>query len=106
MEQVLLSGGIVKSEWFAAQIAADVLGLPVVVRKSSEEGSAYGAAILAEFADAMQQGLSAGYDEFMAAKATADPGHVFMPTNRAKVIDQCYERFTLLNSSAKPLQHI
>ena len=50
LRRVVLSGGALKSKGgYAAQLYADILGVPVVAREGDDEGTAKGAAVLAAF---------------------------------------------------------
>ena len=59
LRRVVLSGGALKSKGgYAAQLYADILGVPVVTRAGDDEGTAKGAAVLAAFMTANTSSLS------------------------------------------------
>lgn len=66
VHRVLLSGGVLKSKGgYAPQLFADVLGIPVVARVGDEEGTAKGAAVLAAYMAAQQEGRQVSFDTFV-----------------------------------------
>jgi sugar (pentulose or hexulose) kinase len=70
--EILLSGGLVKTAALG-QVLADVFNTPVTVLDGADEGTAYGAALMAKYRQARLTGQSISWSEHLAAHATGTP---------------------------------
>ncbi len=66
--ELILTGGLTKTPELA-QLLADVFNTRVTLLPASEEGTAWGAALLAKYRDACLQGKSDDWTQFLAAHA-------------------------------------
>lgn len=94
VRRVILSGGVLKSKGgYAPQLFADILGVPVVARVGDEEGTAKGAAVLAAFMAARQEGQDVAFDAFV-REACGGKEEVWEPdAARKAAFDDRYQRF-------------
>lgn len=67
--ELVLSGGLTKTPELA-QLLADVFANPVKLLESSEEGTAWGAALMAKYRSQVLQGADLPWSEFLGAHAT------------------------------------
>ena len=64
VDKIVASGGSVKSTW-TCQAIADIFGVPVHVSKEADEGSAYGAALMAIYGHCRQAEYGLTWGEFL-----------------------------------------
>jgi sugar (pentulose or hexulose) kinase len=95
INEVILSGGVLKSRGqFAAQVYANVLNMPVITREGDTEGTAKGAALLAAYMTAKQNGYTDSLADFVQGQMTS-VAHVSEPnTELQAVFDERFGRFS------------
>jgi sugar (pentulose or hexulose) kinase len=70
--ELVLSGGLTKTPELA-QLLADVFANPVTLLESAEEGTAWGAALMAKYRSQVLQGAELPWSEFLGTHATGSP---------------------------------
>ena len=71
-KELVLSGGLTKTPELA-QVLADVFGAPVSLLASAEEGTAWGAALLAKYRHLCCEGGTETWSEFLQGCRTEQP---------------------------------
>ena len=100
--EIVLSGGLTKTPELS-QIVADVFRTPVRLLDSAEEGSAWGAALMAKFRHlAVKDGKSpADWTEFLTAHATSDVTTYQPDEESSQIYDKVFTRYRELLESVK-----
>ena len=75
--KIVASGGIVKSDWIG-QAIADIFNLNVEILGEAEEGSAYGAALMAMYGNSLKTSLALTWSSFIDS-IRPKPAKVFEP---------------------------
>ena len=75
---IIASGGIVKSAWIG-QVIADTFALPVKILGEAEEGSAYGAALMAMYGHRSANTPGLTWQAFLDEMRPEETGRVFIP---------------------------
>ena len=70
--EIILSGGLVKTPQLG-QLVADAFETPVTILEGAEEGTAWGAALMAKFRNETIQGEKREWVQFLAAQKTGKP---------------------------------
>jgi len=70
--EIVLSGGITKTPDLG-QVVADAFNTPVVILAGAEEGTAWGAALLAKYRDRCRSGAAESWQDFLAGQAGGQP---------------------------------
>jgi sugar (pentulose or hexulose) kinase len=93
--EIVLSGGLTKTPE-CGQILADVFNTPVTLLDSAEEGTAWGAALMAAFRQAKLRGSGEDWAAFLAERATADQTRFEPNPADAGQYDAMYQRYKQL----------
>jgi sugar (pentulose or hexulose) kinase len=94
-EQLVLTGGLTKSPELG-QILADVFDTPVTLLESAEEGTAWGAALMAKFRQEKIAGSPLSWTDFL-ERQPAGASRNFQPDASAtRKYDQVYRRYKQL----------
>lgn len=90
--QVVLTGGLAQTPELG-QVIADAMRTPVALLDNAEEGTAWGAALLAKYRWQTAAGQAKPWPEFLAEKASA-PAASFTPNEAdATTLDAVYRRY-------------
>lgn len=93
--ELVLSGGLTKTPQLG-QILADVFAAPVSLLDSAEEGTAWGAALMAKFRRAKLDGQTGDWAEFLDQHSSGDQSR-FEPNDEAvKKYESVYQRYKKL----------
>ena len=95
--EVILSGGLAKTPALG-QLVADALEAPVAILDGADEGTAWGAALLAKFRDLHVRGDRAAWPAFLAAHASGSPNRFTPRPAAAASLRRGYERHRRLVS--------
>lgn len=101
-KDLVLSGGLTKSPELA-QVLADVFATPVTLLASAEEGTAWGAALMAKFRYRRIAGDDTGWSDFLAAHRTDDPVQMVPDTDASHQYDLVFERYRKLMTAHQQL---
>ena len=93
--ELILTGGLVKTPELG-QLLADALRTPVTVLEGAEEGTAWGAALMAKYRDATRQGDAPDWPEFLAAHADAGRRRFQPLAAAADELDAVYGKYKRL----------
>jgi sugar (pentulose or hexulose) kinase len=97
LEQIVLTGGLARTPALG-QVIADVFRLPVIVPEGGNEGSAWGAALLAKYRAGRISGLARSWEEFLSAHDSGK-GKSFKPDRLASGhCDTMFDRYKRLLS--------
>jgi sugar (pentulose or hexulose) kinase len=93
--EIILSGGLVKTPQLG-QLVADAFDTPVTILDGAEEGTAWGAALMAKFRDETLAGRAPTWAEFLAGHQT-DSHQRFMPRPASvATLAKVYDRYRRL----------
>ena len=93
--EIILSGGLVKTPQLG-QLVADAFNTPVTILAGGEEGTAWGAALLAKFRDQTCGGQTTDWAGFLAGQQTGAPNQ-FRPSPAAvATLDAVFHRYQQL----------
>ena len=102
--ELVLSGGLTKTPELG-QILADVFGTTVTLLDSAEEGTAWGAALMAKFRDLVIKGESKTWSEFLGEQACTKTR--FEPdADAAKEYETVYLRYKKLVQAQPSLDSV
>lgn len=93
--EIVLTGGLTKTPELG-QILADVFGTPVSVLESAEEGTAWGAALMAKYRSDTLAGQSRSWAEFLAEQTDAKQTRFEPDIAAAKQYQDVYLRYKKL----------
>lgn len=110
-KELVLTGGLTKTPELA-QVLADILNTPVKLLESAEEGTAWGAALLAKFRHEKITGSSGSWAKFVGHQRDllskgqgSAPSRVFSPEpEQVSIYVASYERYKKLLASQASLQ--
>jgi sugar (pentulose or hexulose) kinase len=89
--EIVLSGGITKTPELG-QVVADAFDTPVVILAGAEEGTAWGAALLAHYRDRCRTGATQSWQDFLAGHAGGQPLRFAPRPAAVAVLQRGYER--------------
>ena len=93
--EIMLSGGLVKTPQLG-QLVADAFDTPVTILDGAEEGTAWGAALMAKFRDETLAGRAPAWAEFLAGHQT-DSHQRFLPRPASvATLARVYDRYRRL----------
>ena len=93
--EIILSGGLVKTPQLG-QLVADAFNTPVTILAGGEEGTAWGAALLAKFRDQTCGGQTTDWAGFLAGQQAGTPTQ-FRPSPAAvATLDAVFHRYQRL----------
>jgi xylulokinase len=95
--EIVLSGGITKTPELG-QVVADAFNTPVVILAGAEEGTAWGAALLAKYRDRCRTGATESWQEFLAGHTGGEPLRFVPRAAAVAVLQRGYERHRRLVS--------
>jgi sugar (pentulose or hexulose) kinase len=93
--ELVLSGGLTKTPELG-QILADVFGTPVTLLESAEEGTAWGAALMAKFRHAKMGGLTNDWAEFLEQHARENQTRFEPEASSVAVYEAVYQKYKKL----------
>ncbi|MCA9103570.1 MAG: FGGY-family carbohydrate kinase [Planctomycetales bacterium] len=93
--EIILSGGLTKTPRLG-QIIADVFRTPVVILESGEEGTAWGAALMAKYRAECLAGQTSDWASFLERHASGDATRFEPNAASADVYDRVFERYRKL----------
>ncbi|MGY8766873.1 MAG: xylulokinase [Pirellulales bacterium] len=93
--ELVLTGGLTKTPELA-QVLADVFNTRVTLLDSAEEGTAWGAALMAKFRTAKINGSDQDWASFLAEHATASPKKYTPQSSAVQDYDTLYQRYKRL----------
>lgn len=93
--ELVLSGGLTKTPELA-QVLADVFDTPVVLLQSAEEGTAWGAALMAKYRAEVIGGGTASWSEFLQQQAASGQQRFRPVAENVRVYEQAYQRYKRL----------
>ena len=93
--EIMLSGGLTKTPELG-QIIADVFRAPVSLLESAEEGTAWGAALLAKYCHQSSGGKKGDWASFLREHATGKPTRFEPKDSAAAEYDDVYHRYRRL----------
>lgn len=94
-DELILSGGLTKTPELG-QILADVFSAPVLLLDSAEEGTAWGAALMAAFRQRAVHGSTETWEVFLSNIDRGDVQRFYPDLKRAREYDQVYKRYSRL----------
>lgn len=93
--EIVLSGGLTKTPELA-QVLADVFHTPVTMLESAEEGCAWGAALLAKFRHAVNEGSDDTWTDFLSSQPDSGRRRFAPNEHDAEQYDKVYDRYKRL----------
>ena len=93
--ELVLSGGLTKTPELA-QLLADVFANPVTLLESAEEGTAWGAALMAKYRNQVLQGAESPWPDFLSAQATGSPQQYQPDTTSVAAYEGVYQKYKKL----------
>jgi sugar (pentulose or hexulose) kinase len=93
--ELVLSGGLTKTPELA-QLLADVFANPVTLLESAEEGTAWGAALMAKYRSQVLQGAELPWSEFLGTHATGSPQQYQPKAAAITAYEGVYQRYKKL----------
>ncbi len=93
--ELILTGGLTKTPELA-QILADVFKTPVTLLESAEEGTAWGAALMAKFRKQTLDGSTADWSSFLSEHSTANRQRFEPIAEHAQQYDEVFARYRRL----------
>lgn len=104
LSEIVITGGVTKDEEYSAQLVADVINMPVRVLRSAEEGTAYGAALLALFAVQRENGSTITYADFLDQMLGDETGNLYLPdAGSVETYQASFENFLGLHDAEEVL---
>ena len=101
--ELILSGGLAKTPELG-QILADVFDTPVTLLESAEEGTAWGAALMAKFRHATLAGTTDDWSSFLASQAGAGRRQFQPAPSTVQEYARVYERYKQLMKAQPALE--
>jgi sugar (pentulose or hexulose) kinase len=89
--EIVLSGGLTKTPQLG-QLVADAFHVPVVILAGAEEGTAWGAALMARYRDEVRAGRGQEWERFLAGHAADGPMRFTPRPAVAAAFDRAYAR--------------
>ena len=93
--ELVLSGGLTKTPELA-QVLADVFNTPVVLLNSAEEGTAWGAALMAKHRTETMAGSTKTWAEFLQQQASPGQQRFAPDPDNVAIYEQAYQRYKRL----------
>lgn len=93
--ELILSGGLTRTPKLA-QLLADVFDAPVTLLDSAEEGTAWGAALMAKYRHLVAGGASDSWEQFLANQASGQPTRFPPQANAVAELASVYQRYKRL----------
>ena len=93
--ELVLSGGLTKTPELA-QLLADVFANPVKLLESSEEGTSWGAALMAKYRSQVLQGADLPWSEFLGAHATESSKRYQPLASSVTSYEEVYQKYKKL----------
>jgi len=94
-KEIILSGGLTKTPALG-QILADAFNTPVTILDGAAEGTAWGAALMAEYRDRMLHGGAKPWPEFLASHASGTPQRFTPRPASVAAYDRAFDRYRRL----------
>ncbi|MFA6215408.1 MAG: FGGY family carbohydrate kinase [Patescibacteria group bacterium] len=102
--QIVVTGGATKDEAYIAKLIAGVTATPVCVRRAANEGTAYGAGLLAIFAWQRQANPDLTYAEFLQKMLGQETGKEYRPDPaEVEIYEAMYRRYSALMPTEQAL---
>ncbi|MGB2498251.1 MAG: xylulokinase [Mariniblastus sp.] len=93
--ELVLSGGLTKTPELA-QLLADVFGNPVTLLESAEEGTAWGAALMAKYRSQQLEGSDNSWTEFLKEHAVESPTQYLPQAAAVTAYENVYQKYKKL----------
>jgi xylulokinase len=93
--ELVLSGGLTKTPELA-QLLADVFANPVTLLESAEEGTAWGAALMAKYRNQVLEGSKRPWSEFLNEHAMESPKQYQPQTDAVTAYEAAYQKYKKL----------
>ena len=103
--EIILSGGLVKTPQLG-QLVADVFDTPVTISDGAEEGTAWGAALLAKFRHEVVEGGKTGWIDFLATQRTGQSIRFKPQQISVTVLASVFERYRRLVAFHSELESV
>lgn len=103
--EIILSGGLVKTPQLG-QLVADAFDTPVTILDGAEEGTAWGAALLARFRDETRAGRAPAWADFLAGQATKSHRRFRPRPDSAAMLCHVYDRYRRLIDLHRQLEAV
>ena len=100
--EIILSGGLTKTPQLG-QLLADAFHTPVSILDAAAEGTAWGAALLAEYRDRTLRGTAKPWPEFLASHASGTPRRFTPHAASGAAYDRVFERYRRLVATHEQL---
>jgi len=93
--EIILSGGLVKTPALG-QLVADVFNTPVTIFEGGDEGTAWGAALMAKFRFESLAGRAAEWKQFLETQKTGTPTRFTPRVQSVETLNGVFERYQKL----------
>ena len=93
--ELVLSGGLTKTPELG-QVLADVFATPVKLLDTADEGTAWGAALMAKFRHRKLEGVSGDWAEFLGQQSSGDQTRFEPNADAAAQYETVYQRYRKL----------
>jgi sugar (pentulose or hexulose) kinase len=100
--EIILSGGLTKTPQLG-QVLADAFHTPVTILDAAAEGTAWGAALLAEYRDLSLRGTARPWPDFLASHATGTPRRFTPHAASGAAYDRVFARYRKLVAAHEQL---
>lgn len=102
--ELVLSGGLTKTPELA-QLLADVFANPVTLLESAEEGTAWGAALMAKYRNQVLEGSKRPWSEFLNEHAMESPKQYQPQSASITAYEAAYQKYKKLVGTQPMLDH-
>jgi sugar (pentulose or hexulose) kinase len=108
LQEFVLTGGLARDHEHFGPMIANVLDIPVrVMPKIANEGTAYGAGVIALYEIALEQDKDLTWQEFLQRMKAKQRSHVYKPDRRRAEAARLYrEHLELLSEVARPMSRV
>ena len=103
--EIILSGGLVKTPELG-QVVANAFNTPVTILSGGEEGTAWGAALLAKFRSDTLAGRATDWASFLAAQSAGSPTRFTPEPSGVATLSQVFDRYRHLVALHSQLESI
>ena len=93
--EIILSGGLVKTPELG-QLVADAFNTPVTIFDGGDEGTAWGAALMAKFRSESLAGRATDWKQFLETQKTGTPTRFTPHTESVEILNGVFERYQKL----------
>ncbi len=93
--EIILSGGLVKTPELG-QLVADAFNTPVAIFEGGDEGTAWGAALMAKFRFESLAGHATDWKQFLETQKTGTPTRFTPRTESVEILNGVFERYQKL----------